>query len=83
MDFFTRFTREKTPQNNFSSQNFSVENNYYCSSYHSFCIAKLLTLTQLQQQQAKKMSQLKCACQYPKVKGFEDGQSCRQDPQYV
>ena len=25
------FTREKTPQNNFSSQNFSVENNYfYC-----------------------------------------------------
>ena len=28
MDFFTRFTREKTPQNNFSSQNFSVENNY-------------------------------------------------------
>ena len=29
MDFFTRFTREKTPQNNFSSQNFSVENNYF------------------------------------------------------
>ena len=29
VDFFTRFTREKTPQNNFSSQNFSVENNYY------------------------------------------------------
>ena len=28
MDFFTCFTREKTPQNNFSSQNFSVENNY-------------------------------------------------------
>ena len=28
MDFFTRFTREKTPQNTFSSQNFSVENNY-------------------------------------------------------
>ena len=26
--FFTRFTRENTPQNNFSSQNFSVENNY-------------------------------------------------------
>ena len=26
VDFFTRFTREKTPQNNFSSQNFSVEN---------------------------------------------------------
>ena len=23
------FTREKTPQNNFSSQNFSVENNYF------------------------------------------------------
>ena len=29
MDFFTCFTREKTPQNNFSSQNFSVENNYF------------------------------------------------------
>ena len=28
MDFFTRFTLEKTPQNNFSSKNFSVENNY-------------------------------------------------------
>ena len=28
VDFFTRFTREKTPQNNFSSQNISVENNY-------------------------------------------------------
>ena len=29
MDFYTRFTREKIPQNNFSSQNFSVENNYF------------------------------------------------------
>ena len=29
VDFFTRFTQEKTPQNNFSSQNFSVENNYF------------------------------------------------------
>ena len=29
VDFFTRFTREKTPQNNFSCQNFSVENNYF------------------------------------------------------
>ena len=28
VDFFTRFTHEKTPQNNFSCQNFSVENNY-------------------------------------------------------
>ena len=28
VDFFTSFTQEKTPQNNFSSQNFSVENNY-------------------------------------------------------
>ena len=28
MDFFTRFTGEKTPQNNFSRQNLSVENNY-------------------------------------------------------
>ena len=29
VDFFTRFTQEKTPQNNFSSQNFCVENNYF------------------------------------------------------
>ena len=29
VDFFTRFTQEKTPQNNFSSQNFSVENKYF------------------------------------------------------
>ena len=29
VDFFTHFTREKTPQNNFSRQNFSVENNYF------------------------------------------------------
>ena len=32
MDFFTHFTQEKTPQNNFSSPNFSVENNYYIVS---------------------------------------------------
>ena len=29
VDFFTRFTLEKTPQKNFSCQNFSVENNYF------------------------------------------------------
>ena len=29
VDFFIRFTREKTPHNNFSHQTFSVENNYY------------------------------------------------------
>ena len=29
MDFFTLFTHEKTPQNNFTCQNFSVENNYF------------------------------------------------------
>ena len=29
VDFFTRFTWEKTPQNNFPWQNFSVENNYF------------------------------------------------------
>ena len=28
VDFFTCFTREKAPQNNFSSQNFSVENSH-------------------------------------------------------
>ena len=27
--FFTRFTHEKKPQNNFSYQNFRVENNYF------------------------------------------------------
>ena len=27
--FFTRFTHEKSPQNNFSCQNFGVENNYF------------------------------------------------------
>ena len=32
MDFFTR---EKTPQNNFSSQNFSVENNYLPIDYRA------------------------------------------------
>ena len=32
VDFFTRFTWEKTPQNNISSQNFSVENNYLFSN---------------------------------------------------
>ena len=29
VDFFTCFTHKKIPQNNFSPQNFSVENNYY------------------------------------------------------
>ena len=32
MDLFTRFTHEKTPHNNFSCQNFSVENNYCFST---------------------------------------------------
>ena len=32
VDFFTCFIWEKTPQNNFSSQNFSVENNYFLGS---------------------------------------------------
>ena len=32
MDFFTCFTHEKTPQNNFSHQNFIVENNdFFCN----------------------------------------------------
>ena len=29
MDFFTHFTYDKTPQNNFSRQNFSVVGNNY------------------------------------------------------
>ena len=29
VDFFTPFIWEKTPQNNFSSENLSVENNYF------------------------------------------------------
>ena len=35
--WITRFTCEKTPQHNFSSQNFSVENNYL-SELHYFSI---------------------------------------------
>ena len=31
MDFFTCFTHEKTPQNNFLHKNFSIENNYLLS----------------------------------------------------
>ena len=31
--FSTRFTHEKTPQNYFSWQNFSVENNYFCTLF--------------------------------------------------
>ena len=55
MDFFTRFTREKTPQDNFSSQNFSVENNYSlekCTYYilpiKAGFIAKIFSLHQLE-----------------------------------
>ena len=38
--FSTRFTREKTPQNNFSSQNFSVENNYFFIPQHFFYVSR-------------------------------------------
>ena len=44
VDFFTHFTWEKTPQNNFSSQNFSVENNYFIilnSAFHTSIILLL------------------------------------------
>ena len=45
MDFFTGFTQEKTPQNNFSSQNFSVENNYFFNiqqtNYNSMKLQKM------------------------------------------
>ena len=37
LSFFTRFTREKRPQNNFSQQNFSVENNYFQILWKSRC----------------------------------------------
>ena len=37
MDFFTRFTHEKIPQNNFSYQNLSAENNYFWYLEASFC----------------------------------------------
>ena len=52
MDFFTRFTLEKTPQNNFSSENFSVENNY------SFTLLSLLAWlsTQLSAQLSARLS---------------------------
>ena len=39
---FTRFTREKTPQNNFSHQNFSVENNYFLMISLLFCPRRML-----------------------------------------
>ena len=35
--FFTRFTREKRPQNNFSCQNFGVENSYFQILWKSRC----------------------------------------------
>ena len=38
VDFFTCFTQEKTPQNNFSSQSFSVENNYFCRRIEKWCL---------------------------------------------
>jgi len=48
VDFFTCFTREKTPQNNFSSQNFSVENNYILKRIHQ----RELGIHMLEQQNA-------------------------------
>ena len=36
VDFFTPFTREKKPQNNFSSQHFSVENNCFLAKKSNF-----------------------------------------------
>ena len=49
VDFFTHFTGEKTPQNNFSSQNFSVENNYFYIVLQKIIIpwiaSKLVTFT--------------------------------------
>ena len=36
LDFFTRFTCEKTPQNNFSCQKFSIENNYFANFFFNF-----------------------------------------------
>ena len=44
VDFFTHFTWEKTPQNNFSSQNFSVENNYCIILNSAFHISIFLLL---------------------------------------
>ena len=38
MDFFNRFTREKKPQNNFFSQDFGVENNYFYLEFEKFQI---------------------------------------------
>ena len=39
--FFTHFTREKTPQNNFSSQNSSIENNYWINNNPTFQLKKM------------------------------------------
>ena len=42
VDFFTSFTREKTLQNNFSHQNFSVVNNYiFCFFLDLFTLRKV------------------------------------------
>ena len=42
---FTRFTLKKRPQNNFSRQNFSVENNYLFNSIHRNYYRKAPVLT--------------------------------------
>ena len=44
MDFFTHFTREKTPQINFSCQNFSVENTLLISDMRAYGIVAMIML---------------------------------------
>ena len=46
VDFFTRFTCEKTPQNNFPCQNFSVENNYIIFFEESYVLFSFKTMAQ-------------------------------------
>ena len=45
--FSNRFNCERTPQNNFSSQNFSVENNYFLSiAIDSYCMLAFFLILQ-------------------------------------
>ena len=69
MDFFTRFTREKTPQHNFSSQNFSIENNYfYFSIRYNPALQSLLLLASLPESQRNNLPWADDILNFSKVK---------------
>ena len=68
MDFFTRFTCEKTPQNNFSSQNFSVDNNYFWHQILNKYVGKIPGLLFFQKK--KKFKEAKYYFQAPSPKYY-------------